>query len=76
MESFIDEDGKIGDKCFSTVAGKHLYRSVFFNKYSYCMQLNPIVHGGSEVALKHGWGKFTSPPLAKIQTTKAVNILL
>ena len=34
---------------------------------------NPIVHGGSEVALKpEGWGKFT--PLAKIQTTKAVDL--
>ena len=43
--------------------------------------LNPIVHGGSEIALKHGrgrgeGGKFTSPPLAKIQTTKAVDLKL
>ena len=31
--------------------------------------LNPIVHGVSRVALKHGGGKFT--PLVKIPTTKA-----
>ena len=39
---FIHEDCKIGVKCFSTFAGKHLYRSVFFNKYSCRMQLKSI----------------------------------
>ena len=29
---FIHEDRKIGVKCFSTFTGKHLYRSVLFNK--------------------------------------------
>ena len=41
--------------------------------------VNPIVHGGSEVLLKHVWGeggKFTLSPPAKIQTTKAVNLKL
>ena len=43
--------------------------------------LNPIVHGGSEIALKHdgeggGGGKFTTPPQAKNQTTKAVDLKL
>ena len=37
---------------------------------------NPIVHGGSEVVLKpEEWGKFT-PPLDKIQATKAVDLKL
>ena len=44
------------------------------------MGFNPIVHGGSEVELNHGvGGKFTpspSPPLAKVQTTKAVDLKL
>ena len=43
-------------------------------------QLNPIVHGGSEVALKHGGegkgAKCTPPSLAKIQTTKTVDLKL
>ena len=38
---------------------------------------NPIVYGGSEGALKHGRGVGKSPPpLAKIQTTKAVDLKL
>ena len=44
---------------------------------------NPIVHGGSEVALKHvrkgrGWGVnlLLHPPLAKIQTTKVIYLKL
>ena len=45
------------------------------------MGFNPIVHGGSEVELNHGvGGKFTPslppPPLAKVQTTKAVDLKL
>ena len=39
--------------------------------------LNPIVHGGSEVALKHGGVNLPPlPPPAKIETTKAVNLKL
>ena len=38
----IHEDCKIGGKCFSTFAGKHLHRSVLFNKYSCTMQLKYI----------------------------------
>ena len=36
---------------------------------------NPIVHGVSRVALKHGWGGggVNLPPLVKIPTTKAFN---
>ena len=39
---FIHEDCKIGVKCFSTLAEKHLYWSVFLIKYSCWMQLKPI----------------------------------
>ena len=45
---------------------------------SRALDVNPIVHGRSEVALKHG-GKFTPRPphpLVKIQTTKAVDLKL
>ena len=34
------------------------------------IQVNPIVHGVSRVALKHGGG-VNLPPLVKISTTKA-----
>ena len=39
------------------------------------LKLSPIVHGGSDVALKHGGG-VNLPPVAKIQTTKAVDLKL
>ena len=35
------------------------------------VDVNRIVHGGSEVVSKHG-----GPPVAKIQTTKAVDLKL
>ena len=52
---FIHEDCKIGVKCFSTFAGKHLYRSVFFNKYSCRMQLKPIFIQKEVPALVFSW---------------------
>ena len=41
-KSFIHEDVKMGVKCFSTSAGKHLHRSVLLNKYSCTMQFKYI----------------------------------
>ena len=41
-----------------------------------CWDINPIVPGGSEVALKHGAGGLNLAPPAKIQTTKAVDLKL
>ena len=38
--------------------------------------LSPIVHGGYEVALKHGGRGVNLLPLSKIQTTKAVDLKL
>ena len=52
---FIHEDCKIGVKCFSTFAGKHLYRSVFFNKYSCRMQLKLIFIQKEVPALVFSW---------------------
>ena len=51
----IHEDCNIGVKCFSTFAGKHPYRSVFFNKYSCCMQLKPIFIQKEVLALVFSW---------------------
>ena len=54
-------------------------RNSLLNNNSNVSVANPIVHGGSEVALKHlggggGGGKFI--PVAKIQTRKAVDLKL
>ena len=51
----IHEDCNIGVKCFSTFAGKHPYRSVFFNKCSCCMQLKPIFIQKEVLALVFSW---------------------
>ena len=42
-------------KCFSIFAGKHLYRSVFFNKYSCRMQLKRIFIQKEVSALVFSW---------------------
>ena len=50
---FIHEDCKISVKCFSTFAGKHLYRSVLFNSCS--MQLKLIFIQKEVLALVFYW---------------------
>ena len=50
---FIHEDCKISVKCFSTFAGKHLYRSVLFNSCS--MQLKLILIQKEVLALVFYW---------------------
>ena len=62
-----------------TMINAHIV-SLVLNTYQpkiWVTNINPIVHGGSEAALKHGGGgEFTPSPLAKIQTTKAVDLKL
>ena len=42
VKLLIHEGCKIGAKYFSTFTGKHLYRSMLFNKYSCSRQLKPV----------------------------------
>ena len=53
--NYLSMKTKIGVKCFSTFAGKHLYRSVLFNRYSCSMQLKSIFIQKEVPALVFFW---------------------
>ena len=52
---FIHEDCKRKVKCFWTFVGKHLHRSVLFNKYSCSMQLKPTFISNKFPAMVFSW---------------------